>query len=190
MNGENKIFNQEDFKKIDELMKNLLGEDLFNQFSLENWDVEKIKKILRTPAQVKQWSESLTYSVKEIWKLLPNISALSAMLLIIATFNKELVPLNFSVKILLSILLILIPLGLWSTYIDLTKTVEKSLKQLEKIIKENLGKDISEEIKKIRRQTVLGFMPFCIVTIFSFVVLLIICLIWKIDLIKFLMDIF
>jgi type IV secretory pathway TrbL component len=189
MNGQGEIFNQENLKDLAKFLKILLGEDLFNQFSLENWNIEKIKKIMRAKEEFDSVSESLKYSVREMWKLLPSISALSAMLLIIATFNKELIPLTFSVKLLLTILLILIPIGLWSAYLDLSKTIDFSFKAIEKIVRENLGKDISNQTKKIRKPTPLSIMPLFINIIFSLIVLLIIFLIWNIDLIKILIDI-
>jgi type IV secretory pathway TrbL component len=189
MDGQGEIFNQENLKDLAKFLKILLGEDLFNQFSLENWNIEKIKKIMRAKEEFDSVSESLKYSVREVWKLLPSISALSAMLLIIATFNKELIPLTFSVKLLLTILLILIPIGLWSAYLDLSKTIDFSFKAIEKIVRENLGKDISNQTKKIRKPTPLSIMPLFINIIFSLIVLLIILLIWNVDLIKILIDI-
>jgi len=191
MNEENKDknINQDDLEKLAKFMESLYGKDSLDQFSLENFNIEKITKVLRTKEQFEHFSESLKYSIREIWKLLPSISALSAMLLIVATFNHELIPINFSVKLLLSTFLALIPLGIWGAFIDLTKVVDSSLKEITKVVKEGTGKDIDDQIKKAKKLTILGILPFVVVFIFSLAILVIIFLIWKIDLVGLLIKI-
>ena len=185
MNEENKDKNihQDDFKKLVEFMEHFGDKDLLNQFSSEDFNIEKIKKALQAKEQFENFSESLKYSVRGIWKLLPSISALSAMLLIVATFNHELIPINLSVKLLLSIFLALIPLGIWGAFIDLAKAVDSSLKGITKVVKEGTGKDIDDQIKKAKKLTILGILPLVVVSIFSLAILVMIFLIWKIDLV-------
>lgn len=191
MDEENKDKNidQDDFKELVGFMERFGGKDLFSQFSPEDFTIDKIKKALQVEERFKNFSESLKYSVREIWKLLPSISALSAMLLIVATFNHELISINFSVKLLLSIFLALIPLGIWGAFIDLTKAVDSSLKGIMKVVKEGTGKDIDDQIKKAKKLTILGILPFVVVSIFSLAILVMIFLIWKIDLIELLVKI-
>lgn len=185
-NSSNQNINNDFFKEINEFIKKFGIEDFFNKLSLENFNIEKIQKTLSAKDQFEGLGESLKYSVREVWKLLPNISALSAMLLIIATFNHELIAINFSVKLLMSILLGLIPLGVWLFYIDLSNARESSLKNIIKIVKDSTGKDITEEIKKIRKPTVINILPFVMIVLFTLTIFLMILLIWKIDLINLL----
>jgi len=112
------------------------------------------------------------------------------MLLIIATFNHELIAINFSVKLLMSILLGLIPLGVWLFYIDLSGATESSVKNITQVFKEDIGKDITVEVKKARKVTVIKILPFFMIVLFSLTIILMIFLIWKIDLISILIKIF
>lgn len=47
------------------------------------------------------------------FRILPEISSISAALLVVATFNKDLLPLTVDVKLAISVLLIFIPLSLF-----------------------------------------------------------------------------
>jgi hypothetical protein len=153
-------------------------------------DPEKIKtafsalgKAWSTKGKVENENEALKYSVRSIWSLLPSISGLSAMLLVVATFNHDLIEINLSVKIIITILLVLIPLGLWGNYIDSQKAVYSGLERLKIIMKEDLGKDVSDQINKTKKPSLLGFIPPFMNFVFTFAIILIILLIWKIDLI-------
>ncbi len=138
---------------------------------------------------LKSYSDTIISLAKEIINSLISISLISASLLIIATFNPELIPLSISVKILVSILLILIPLGIWVVYVNNNKAIKLFLKMIQETInKANI--DISESIKKIKKPTFLGIMPIFIYTIFTLVVVIMIFLIWKIDLIELLINLF
>jgi len=56
--------------------------------------------------------ELLRDSVWERYKLLPQVSALSATLLVVATFGENLLPLTICVRVLLIVLLVFIPISL------------------------------------------------------------------------------
>ncbi len=106
-------------------------------------------------------------SVFERYKLLPQISALSATLLVIATFNKKLIPITNCVRVLLIILLALIPVSLIGYIWELKRTEEHS----------------SENIKRLRcgQETILqnqnwftSHLPYFVVVIISIVITFII----------------
>ncbi len=190
MNEKEKESFEEKMKSMEDILKGFgLSEDMIE-------DPEKIKKAMSdfgkawsAKEKLENESESLKYSIRAIWSLLPSISALSAMLLVVATFNRDLIEITLSVRIILTILLALIPLGLWGNYIDSKKGVDAGLKRITDIIKEGIGKDISEQIKKLKRPSVLGVLPFFINFTFTLAIILIILLIWKIDLIETLIQI-
>lgn len=72
-------------------------------------------------------------SVFERYKLLPQISALSATLLVVATFNEKLLPLTSCVRVLLIILLALIPISLTGYLWELKRTEEHSSKNIKRL---------------------------------------------------------
>ena len=133
--------------------------------------------------------ELLKYSIRRAWESLSTVSSLAAMLLIVATFNSNLISINDSVRILLTILLLIIPLGVWLNFIDSTKAMDSSLDEMIKTIEKSniVDKDnFKDLIKKGRKPTLKGILPFLTHCIFTLAVLLIILLVWKIDLIAFL----
>jgi len=137
---------------------------------------------------------SFRHSNARAWESMPTICSLSAMLLIIATFNPSLVAIGFSVKLILTILLAIIPLGIWLNFIDAIKGQESSLESILKTIeKSNMSeakkKDISDMIKKAQKPTFKNQLPFYIHWIFTIAIVLLILLIWKIDLIELLISI-
>jgi len=179
-----------DKKESEEKMR--LVEDILKEFGLteEMLDPGKIKKAVLD--LVKAWTakeklddevESLKYSNRVIWSLLPSISALSATLLVVATFNRDLIEITSSVRLILTILLVLIPLGIWGNFIDSKNALDSGWKRLVQITKEGTDKDISDRIKEARKPSILGLLPFFINFIFTIAIILIILLIWRVDLI-------
>lgn len=75
----------------------------------------------------------LRNSVFERYKLLPQISALSATLLIVATFNEKLLPLTNYVRVLLIILLALIPISLIGYLWELERAEKHSFKNIKRL---------------------------------------------------------
>jgi len=193
MDDKEKESSEEKLESMGDILKEFgVPEDI-----IEDFNPEKIKKavadfgkIWSTKERLENEGEALKYSVRTIWSLLPSISALSAMLLVVATFNHDLIEITLSVRIILTILLTLIPFGLWGTYFDSKKGVESGLKRMTDILKEGTGKDISDQIKKLSKPSFLSFLPFFINFTFTLAIVLIILLIWKIDFLQFLIKIF
>lgn len=146
---------------------------------LGDFDIEKVKNLLSTNEQVKNNTELLNWAVRERFKTLSTVSALAAMLLIIATFNERLIPLTDFVRILLSVLLFIIPLSLCALLYELYKAESHSIDKIKEAIKKVGGPDISDKIEKeIRKSIIRGLLPWFINGILSLAVLIIIVLIW------------
>lgn len=110
--------------------------------------------------------------------ILSIIAALAAALLVVATFNNQLLEITFFVKCLLIVLLLLIPLSLWAQLIDLTMAEKDS----RKIMGEIIGIDVEEIIKNNRKEKgilgritlhVISWMPWGILSILTIVILMI-----------------
>ncbi len=122
-----------------------------------------------------QWShlsthiEDLKSSVRNRIGILPQMSVLSATLIIVATLNKELVPINeVETKTILLIFLWLIPLTLHIYVHDLSVAEKKIIKS----IGDCLGQDISHGITK--KQTfsnkAIAYAPKIVICIFYFII--------------------
>jgi hypothetical protein len=74
--------------------------------------IERVQKEINAEKSIKLYIENIDFNCKERFKMLTTISTLSAALLIIASFNPILVPFNILTKIIISLLLILILVGI------------------------------------------------------------------------------
>lgn len=106
-------------------------------------------------------------SVFERYKLLPQISALSATLLVVATFNEKLLPLTSCVRVLLIILLALIPISLIGYAWELKRAEEHSSENIKK-----LG-DGQETIQQSRNSFTV-YLPWFVTAVISVVIIFII----------------
>jgi hypothetical protein len=97
----------------------------------------------------------LFYSITQRMQILPSISALAAMLLIVATFNTALLPITNCVVFLLSLLLLLVPISLLIYNYDLKKTQHNT----KRIIEDYLGQDIEKEMKIPFSDKIIGIFP-------------------------------
>lgn len=91
---------------------------------------EQIRKLEHIKAQ-SQFLIAATSSKDEAVLV---ISSLAATLLVVATFNKDLLPLTNLVKFLISILLALIPISLFTHLRSADRTAEKAVKNIEEVI--------------------------------------------------------
>ena len=97
--------------------------------------------------------------------LLPFISALFATFLSIATFN-GIIPLDNTIKVIISVLILLIPFSLYVYNYDLKKAGEKTRKILENL----LG---TIEVESTFKDKVIAYLPdilIYILTVISFVI--------------------
>jgi hypothetical protein len=103
---------------------------------------------------------------------LPLISGISAAMLIVATFNSQLLPLTFLVKILISILIFIVPLSLvvYLVRIRLSRKLGEELLELYQGFKPDMGKGFWN--------FVLNSSPFIFAGIIFLIVIIILFLIW------------
>jgi len=106
-------------------------------------------------------------SVFERYKLLPQISALSATLLVVATFNEKLLPLTNYVRVLLIILLALIPISLIGYVWELKRAEEHSSENIKR-----LG-DGQETIQQ-KQNLFTAYLPWFVTAVISVVIIFII----------------
>jgi len=99
--------------------------------------------------------------------LLPTISGLFATFLVLATFNEKLIPLDNTIRIILSILILLTPLSLYVYNHDLKKSGQKGKEFLENL----LGKI---EVESTLKDKIIAYLPdilIYILIIISFVII-------------------
>ena len=131
--------------------------------------MDQEEKIIMKELEIaKVWSNLAINSVTERYKILPLTSSLAATLLIVATFNKELIPLTIYVKFLIAILLLLIPISIWVFLITLRKDENIARTKLEEITKE----------KKESSRFLLDIFPYIATTILTIIILSIITIIF------------
>ena len=106
-------------------------------------------------------------SVFERYKLLPQISALSATLLVVATFNQELLPLTNCVRFLLIILLVLIPISLVGYLWELERAEKHASENIKR-----LGDGL--ETMQQSRNSFTAYLPRFVIAIISVVTIFII----------------
>ena len=104
--------------------------------------------------------------------LLPFISALFATFLTIATFNEKIIPLDNTIRFIISVLILFIPCSLYVYNSDLKKSEQKSRKFLEDL----LGKI---EVDSTFRDKVSVYLPDILIYIFTAISLVTVYKIWS-----------
>ena len=124
---------------------------------------------------LKSYLDMLLSSVGKRMQILPSISALAATLLVVATFNEKLLPINSLVKFLLSLLLLLIPVSLFLYNKDLKKAQHNSIER----IKDYLGeKDLDKIIERNYFDKIVGLFPDIVIWVILFVIIALLVVIW------------
>lgn len=103
----------------------------------------------------------LMHAVRERYNLLPQISALAATLLVIATFT-NVIQLTSFVRFLIVVLLLLIPVSLWGYLIALNQEEERAKKGLDELVNKKLT-------DKIKSNIFLAYLPWGIAAVITFV---------------------
>jgi hypothetical protein len=113
------------------------------------------------------------------FRLLPEIASIATALLVVATFNPELLPLTHDIKLALSILLLLIPLSLDMFLWEANEASVEAAKSLERLVPGFSGNVISGWVEFIfsrapmKRKARVLYPYFVVVCIFVFVLLFI-----------------
>lgn len=177
MKEDNQKFNFEELFKLLDGNPEILNKVV--DFIQDKEKINKAVKMWNRYEEIKNNTELLNWAVRKRFEALLTVSALSATLLIVATFNKDLIALDDFVRGLLSALLILIPGSLWLLYYESEKVGKNSLNKIYSIAREIAGEKAVNNIKKITKPSFRGAIPLIVNIIFSVLVLLIIFLIWK-----------
>ena len=111
--------------------------------------------------QFRVQKEILFTAIRERFKVLPTISALAAMLLVVVTFNPELIPVTAFVKVILAILLLIIPISLFGYLWELKNAEDKAVKWFEKYGKLD---------KRSYFETILAYLPWIMFCVFSLMI--------------------
>jgi len=109
--------------------------------------------------QYKVQKEILFTAIRERFKVLPTISALAATLLVVATFNPELILVTSFVKVILAMLLLIIPISLFGYLWELKMAEDKAVKWFEKYGK--VG-------EKSCFESILAYLPWIVFCVLSF----------------------
>jgi|SRR3989344_1969919 len=119
--------------------------------------------------QFRLQKEILFTAIRERFKILPTISALAATLLVVATFNPNLILVTDFVKIILAILLLIIPISLFGYLWELKMAEDKAIKWFEKYGKLN---------ERSYFESILAYLPWIVFCILSFTIISITVLIF------------
>ncbi|MFA4890294.1 MAG: hypothetical protein WC587_01520 [Candidatus Paceibacterota bacterium] len=131
---------------------------------------EKLRQI--NLERIKVYYELLITAVWERYKLLPQISALAATLLIIATFNEKVILLTNRVRFLIIIFILLIPISIIGYLVALHQAENHAKKK----IKEITGKELPT---KKQSNFFIAYLPWCIAGIISILVIFVAFLVWQ-----------
>jgi hypothetical protein len=137
------------------------------------------KKFLEREKELERWVEFYKDVSSLKFRLLPEISSLAAALLVVGTFNSNLLPLTYGVKWTITILLFLIPVSIFMYLWEANEATRAATKQISKIIPgfDKLGAvSFNELISKnfpIKRKIRVIYPSFVILCLFFFVALFI-----------------
>jgi magnesium-transporting ATPase (P-type) len=123
--------------------------------------------------RLKVYYELLSTTVWERYKLLPQISALAATLLIVATFNEKVIPLTNCVRLLIIFFLLLIPVSIIGYLVVLYQAENHAKKKIKDITGEELP------IEKTKQNFFTAYLPWCIAGIISILIIFVVFLVWQ-----------
>jgi len=118
----------------------------------------------------------LTDSGRRRMGILSSVSALSAMLLIVATFGDKIIPFNITIKVLLSLLLAIIPMALFFYNLDLKTALNKNVKYLDELLGRDSKKEILEKQTKLNK--FIGIFPDIVIYLLAVIIAILIYSIW------------
>lgn len=119
--------------------------------------------------QFRVQKEILFTAIRGRFKILPTVSALAATLLVVATFNSELIPITDFVKIILAILLSVIPASLFGYLLELKMAEDKAVKWFEQYGRLD---------KRSCFESIVAYLPWIVFCILSLTIVSIIVLIF------------
>lgn len=144
---------------------------------MDEEEKQKLTKFMIGRQQVDNYLELVTYAARQRFGTLSTVSTLAATLLVVATFNQNLIPIDNFVRGLLAGLLLLILISIWGSLLGLNKAEEHGVKMVKQITKDTLGVDISERVEEIRKPSILGYLPLALTVALTIIIGMIILLV-------------
>ena len=132
---------------------------------------EEDRKLMEKMERLKIFSELGSQAVWERYKTLSTVSSLAATLLVVATFNENLIAITSVTKFLLTVLLSLIPICLIGFLYELHRSEVHSRQKINEIDE--------KENKKEVKPGIMNYLPWLVTGILTIVILWIIFLIWN-----------
>ena len=125
---------------------------------------------------IKIMQELATDSIRRRMEILPSASALSSMLLIVATFGDKVIPYNTLVKFLLSILLAVIPISLFFYNLDLKTAVKKNVSYVDSLLGTDTKKEIVDKQGCISK--FISYFPDVVIYVLAIIIAILIYSMW------------
>jgi len=104
--------------------------------------------------------------------LLPFVAGISATLLVVATFNNELIPLDNTIRFVLSILFVIIPMSLLFYNLDLKEGAKKNVERMNELLGTNFKPKLNLQNK------VTAYLPDFIIYILLIISFVVVYKIW------------
>lgn len=167
---------------IMEYGRQIFGEKDWADIVSGQFDFKLYKQKIVNAEKMKLYLEVLRTSTSEQFKNLASVSALCSTLLVIATFNDRIFSYTIEVKYLLTLLLSAIIVSIWGFYKNFGDAQDQSFNELLVLTEQSGGKEEAEKLKKMKKDSkkkLLGYIPFLVNALITFVILGIISLIWK-----------
>jgi len=125
---------------------------------------------------VKTFLDIIGSAVADRMRILSSVSALAATMLVVATFNQDLVPLNTLARVLLSLLLSIIPISL----LIYNKDLKDGQKRASAHLKEYTGIFVPDS-EKTSWDKFASISPDILIWVITTAIIVLIAIIWGVD---------
>ena len=134
---------------------------------------DPIKQYEDAKERLREWS-------MELFRYLPTIASLAAALLVVATFNPQLIPINTFTRLLISVLLVIIPVSFWLGFLEFHKVVEYSKEHLFDVVEEaHPDNPVVKKLKSdLTQKSPIRVAQFILAILLTLVIGAVIILIW------------
>lgn len=124
--------------------------------------------------------ERLRHWQGEIFRYITGIAILAAALLVVATFNSQLIPINWITRLLISILLLIVPASFWCGWWELNRVTKYSQDHLFEVV-ETAYPD-HPAVKKLKNdlgeKSPLRIIQFILAILLTLIIIAFVVLIW------------
>jgi hypothetical protein len=136
-----------------------------------------IENLIKAQKEVDSHGEYLLQAGWEGFRFFSNASILAATLLVVATFNPALIPLTHFSRFLISIILFIIPINLWCTFIEIDNGIRKTVDEMIVKTEEATGRNLDEKKNEVLKISPIRKIQFLTLIVLTLVIIAIIFLI-------------